>query len=124
MSEEEEDSPKETGGSRDDKGRFVPGVSGNPEGRPKDSVSALTALKRVARTHPDKLYDACLAVLQKAIDEGDVKALNLYLDRLDGPVKQAIEHSGGLSGSVHIRKNFIVNERKRDENDEPEKTEQ
>lgn len=69
-------------------GRFTPGTSGNPQGRPKAETTALR--QRLA----DGAADVVEAVLNAAKD-GDMSAAKLVLDRLCPPLKAS-------SQPVHI----------------------
>lgn len=56
-------------------GRFIPGVSGNPNGRPKGSRNRITLLKLMAEEavregSADKMLDVCKTIINQAI-EGD-----------------------------------------------------
>lgn len=78
---------------RDSKGRFVPGVSGNPAGRPKgsrhvleeDVVAAFAAefkergLAAVSRLDDDKLCELAIKILPK---ESKVEVGEAYADLL------------------------------------------
>lgn len=89
---------------RDDKGRFVPGVSGNPAGKPK-GVRHMTslledAIRKVAEDNgtPEDVQ-IVKSVIQKA-KEGDMRAIEHIWDRLEGKPQQSIEHTGDFSISV------------------------
>lgn len=76
--------PETTG--RKQGGRFKPGVSGNPDGRPAGARHKTT---RAIEALLDKEHEA---LTRKAIDkalEGDMVALRLCLDRLAPPRKDA-----------------------------------
>ena len=68
-----------TGLNRGENGKFLPGFSGNPDGRPKDSFSLLTILKRKLQQVPPeykndkKTYAEALvnSILKKGIVDGD-----------------------------------------------------
>lgn len=79
---------------------FQKGHSGNPAGRPK-SDQALTPLIRKQLT--ERLRDGrtraehiALRLLSLA-EEGDVNAIKIVLERIDGKVVQPIEQSGTLT---------------------------
>ncbi len=75
---------------------FKPGQSGNPSGRPKGGVSLVTQLKKRLEEHPEEVESIINTAIEGA-KAGDAKLLSIVLDRVDGPVKQEIEHSGALS---------------------------
>jgi len=66
------ENPEKTG--RDQDGRFMPGSSGNPQGRPKRPPDPLRA--RLAEAAPQLLEN-----LLAAAAEGDVSAARVLLDR-------------------------------------------
>lgn len=78
-------------------GRWKPGQSGNPSGRPKTKP-----FKEALQNLIDKvgLNDAATALVAKA-NTGDVAAIKEIADRLDGKVPQAIGGSEEL-GPVEV----------------------
>jgi len=62
---------------------FPKGVSGNPGGRPKGSVSLAATLKRLLRA-PDA--ESIMAAVIDSAKSGDLAAVKLLLDRIDGPL--------------------------------------
>lgn len=100
-----EESPGNTGVIRDDKGRFVPGVSGNPDGKPKGSLSLVALLKRELEkiSEGEKMTYADVfikKVLKGAIIDGDVQLLKEIFNRVDGMPKQIF----GVDGDDIITK--------------------
>jgi hypothetical protein len=90
--------PDRTGYNRDDKGRFVAGVSGNLAGRPKGSLSITELIKHKLNEIPDgegKTYLELLIerILDKAI-EGDYQMIKQIWEHLDGRPKESVEMSG------------------------------
>ncbi len=93
--------PAKTGkkqGIRDEKGRFVEGVSGNPlgGGRPQGSVSITTAIKNKLREIPEgkkKTYLSLLIerIMAKAIVEGDQQTIKLIWNYIEGMPKETID---------------------------------
>ena len=84
---------------------FPPGVSGNPKGRPKDSISLTSAIKRRLRElTPDGKREAIemLAdnIIQDALDSSD-NMRKLICNYIDGLPKQSIELEG--KGEIPIR---------------------
>jgi hypothetical protein len=104
--------PEKTGEEqeiRDDKGRFLPGISGNPLGKPVGSKHLTTklweALQEVARTKTgeldpegkkwaDKFVERMLI---ETIAKGNPTLMKEVLDRVDGKVDQGIVLGGGLT---------------------------
>lgn len=96
--------PKQLGGATG-KG-FMPGVSGNPKGRPKGTVSITEAIRRKLndlapsldnkekRTYLEVLI---IRIMNKAIIEGDQQMITKIWNYIDGMPKQSIEHSGKMS---------------------------
>ena len=79
---------------RDEQGRFLPGTSGNPGGRPKGSVSLATALQRELLRRQESGQAGIEAVAARLVDlalQGDLRAVREIGDRLDGKPKQAID---------------------------------
>lgn len=70
--------------TRQKAGRFAPGTSGNPTGRPKQ---ATTALKRQLAEHGAELVEKAV---QMAL-AGDTAALKLCLDRIAPALKPSAE---------------------------------
>ena len=83
----------ETG--RDDKGRFKPGHSGNPDGRPKNEVSITAIIKAHLEEHPEDIKNIVEMLIGKAKD-GDKDHLKILLDRVDGKVVEKHEIKGNF----------------------------
>lgn len=63
--------------------RWKKGVSGNPSGKAKGTVSLAYAVQRLLRKEPDKLESIARTLVDSAI-AGDVAACRLIFERLDG----------------------------------------
>ena len=102
--------PKETGKykiERDEKGRIKQGFTGNPNGRPKGSVSVVSVLKSKLEEVPEgqqKTYLELLVaqMLKKAIAEGDVSMIKDIINRIDGMPKQDLNIEGDREYIVNI----------------------
>lgn len=85
---------KQEDSGRDEKGRFKPGISGNPDGPPKFSL--ISILKEQLQTVPDgekETYAVYLIkeVLKKAIQEGDHASQRMIMNYIEGMPKQSID---------------------------------
>lgn len=77
---------------RDDMGRFLPGISGNPAGKPLGTISMASILKRelvkiIPSMNPDEKITYGEAVvrkmLQKAIVDGDFQFIKEIFNRVE-----------------------------------------
>jgi len=71
--------------NRDESGRFIEGTSGNPNGRPKGSLSITTTIKKYYETHPEEFEVLC-----KELRE-DRSMRKLLWNYIDGKPKELIE---------------------------------
>lgn len=69
---------------------FKPGQSGNPLGRPKSEI-CLTAILRKWLSRDDNA-EKVIETLGKAAIDGDIKAIQLMYNRIDG-IQQPIEQA-------------------------------
>ncbi len=84
--------PVLTGNNRDNKGRFNPGTSGNPSGRPEGSISIASMIRQKLETKPKgqkETYAGLIVeqILSRAI-KGDYKMIKHVLEYIDGRPKQ------------------------------------
>jgi hypothetical protein len=70
--------------TRDEGGKFLPGVSGNPGGR-------TTAASRRVRQLLEADAEQYVQMLKKAASEGDSVALRIVFDRINPPAKAVAE---------------------------------
>ena len=98
---------------RDEKGRLLPGNSGNPKGRPKGSLSLVALLKKELEKEianeegTDKTSYAILLIrtmLRKAVIEGDVVMIRDIINRIDGMPKQTL----GLKDETEPEENRLL----------------
>lgn len=73
---------KQKGGYKQIEPRWKPGESGNPKGRPKNSVTAML------KANPEATNLVIAEKLTDMAKEGDLKAIDMYIDRTDGKVLQ------------------------------------
>lgn len=101
--------------------KMKPGETRNPDGRPKNALSFKTILRKIieaSENHEDfknpisgkiekqdQLTLIIWRLLQKA-RSGDLKAIEMMLDRVDGKPKQEIEHSGNKENPVAFKRLF------------------
>jgi hypothetical protein len=93
--------PENAGAIRNDKGQFLPGVSGNPAGKPTGTVSIVAKIKQKFLDDPD-YFDEWVAKLME--DPSNRKAI---LEQIDGKPKQAMDITSG--GKAIAGFNFIKN---------------
>ncbi len=75
---------------------FVPGVSGNPSGRPKKQYSLTSMLREKGEAIlPDgrTRADALAEKIWQLAEEGDRIMAQYLIDRMDGKPKERVEHS-------------------------------
>lgn len=92
--------PELAGNIRDERGRFKPGVSGNPAGKPKDTISITAAIRRrLEMLGPDQkrtvLEHLADNIMQDALD-GKPRERKLTWNYIDGMPQQKVEVSGDL----------------------------
>lgn len=85
---------------RDEKGRFVEGQSGNPEGRPTFSITGLVRaeLLKCPEGKDKKTYADLIVkrILAKAIKDGDTRMIERIWAYMDGLPKQILDVQGNL----------------------------
>jgi hypothetical protein len=117
--------PEITGEIRNDRGQFVKGMTGNPNGRPKGSFSLVEMIKRKLQEVPegkDKTYAEYFIeqLMKKSVIEGDTSTMKDIINRVDGMPRQNIGVDGGAEGvPVSILNNVLSNNSNK-QNTEPE----
>lgn len=90
------ENPVDTGEIRDEKGRFKPGVSGNPAGKPPGSISIIAKIKKKFEEEPeffDTYIAECLA---------DPKLRAEIIRQIDGAPKQSVDLEAKGSFTVEV----------------------
>ena len=108
-----------------EQGKFEPGKSGNPNGRPKGVPNTATRLQRFLNatmrgknpvTKEDEDFTVAelmdLKQIQKALN-GDTAAWEKILDRMEGKAMQRNEHSGVGGSAIEINTGSLTTEEKR-----------
>jgi hypothetical protein len=75
---------------------FQKGQSGNPAGRPRSEQSITPWIKRLLfeKAHGRTRAEHIATTLLQMAADGDVNAIRIVLERIDGKVIQPIEQSG------------------------------
>lgn len=85
-----ESPPDKTGESRDEQGRFIPGISGNPHGRPVEATETKAlkkAMKEIISDYKEKLSEALpelSPILIGKAKKGDLNSIKEIHDRVMG----------------------------------------
>ena len=90
--------------NRDEQGRFIPGVSGNPDGRPPETEQEKIkkkATKELIKEYKESLGEALPLIqpvlIAKAL-EGDMTAIKEIHDRVMDKSRQNVGLDGGAEG--------------------------
>lgn len=89
------------------KGGFTKGQSGNPNGKPRGSISIISRIKKELKKIPEGQKITYVEILVKqilkmAIIDGDKDMIKLIWNYVDGMPKQALEHIGDEKRPVKI----------------------
>lgn len=79
--------------------QFKPGVSGNPNGRPKKGYSITEMMKEMLANKPEVKAAIGAAIAEKAM-AGDQTAVKTLWAYMDGAPKQGIEITGEDGGPI------------------------
>lgn len=98
-----EEKPVNTGSNqeiRDEKGRFIKGVSGNPNGKPPGTLSLKTklvaALERYSKEQGKTLAEVFADIGVERALKGDHNFWKTIISYVDGMPKEKVEHSGKI----------------------------
>lgn len=80
--------------------RFKPGNPGS-RGNPANAKAQHLRALLIEATTDEEILEVWGAVKAAALD-GDMKAADLYLERLLGKVPQALEHTGAEGGAIQV----------------------
>ena len=80
-------------------GKFVKGNKANPGGRKRSDLS-ISALIDAVVTEADWMF--IIGTLKKRARRGDIKAIDMLLDRRFGKAMQPLQHSGEGGGAIRI----------------------
>ena len=95
-----EENRENAGVSRDEKGRFLPGFSGNPDGKQPGTLSITAEVKKKLQEVPEgktKTYLSCLIeqIMKKAVIEGDQQTIKQIWNYIDGMPQQNTDITTG-----------------------------
>ncbi|MCU0473401.1 MAG: DUF5681 domain-containing protein [Bacteroidales bacterium] len=88
---------------------FKKGVSGNPAGRPL-TIPSIDILLSEVFTEKERI--SILTSLKKQAQKGNIRAIEIILDRLYGKVKQQTELSGSIAASPITGIQIIIDDSK------------
>jgi len=91
------ETPDKTGENRDNMGRFRPGMSGNPTGRPAGVISITAEIKKKLLEVPDgqqKSYLELLVhrIIKQAVVDGNEQMIKQIWFSIDGTPRQQAEN--------------------------------
>lgn len=87
---------------RDGNGRFMEGVSGNPHGRPRGSLSITTTIKRYYESHTEEFEALC-----KELRE-DKNMRKLLWSYIDGKPRESFEVNGEVKLPTPILADLFI----------------
>lgn len=98
---------------RGDDGQFLPGVSGNPNGRPRGKKNEITELKQdleiaIRKSVPARRIKAIVLKMCEMAEEGSVGAAKLILDKTLSNAKEADDVQDNSGGFTFVVKNVTV----------------
>lgn len=91
---------------RNPDGTYPPGVSGNPKGKPKGArhltTKIIEAITKVSDGEGSPEDEQLVRILLKKAKEGDMQAMKLIFNYVDGMPVQGIEHGGPEGGPITV----------------------
>ena len=94
--------------------QFPPGVSGNPQGRPKLTKLTDALREQLAEINPDAPEETIAEQIARALiseaKSGNVQAIREIGDRTEGKPKQAIDLDLQINDWRTLAKNYSLNE--------------
>ena len=109
--------------TRGDDGRFLPGVSGNPNGRPKGKKNQITDLKQdleiALRKHvdPEQIKNIINKMVEVAAN-GNVGAAKLILDKVLSNARETDDVQDAAGGWTFVIKNVTVQHEAKPDHDD------
>jgi len=79
--------------NRDEHGRLLPGHTANPNGRPKKGYSITETFREMFEKDPKKKAELASTIFAKAM-QGDIAAMKLLWNYMDGMPMQGVELTG------------------------------
>jgi hypothetical protein len=98
--------------------QFKPGQSGNPDGRPKKRLID-DLLEEILGNNESEVAGVIAQALVKRARKGDVRAIQLAVERTQGKARQPVEVSGPGGGPVAIQIVSHISRPKRAGNNAP-----
>ena len=95
---------------------FPKGVSGNPSGRPKGSLSMVSLIRKELQASDGKRAKAIVVAMLDAAENGDSAQIRELLNRIDGKVPDKVV--GDDDGPVEIVVRHITKEPNNDHADD------
>jgi hypothetical protein len=91
IAENDNKNPGEQESNRDAQGKFKPGMSGNPSGRPKGRISVTRFIRELlAEGDGERARNVAESIIKNA-EDGDIRHIAELLQRVDGKVTDKIE---------------------------------
>lgn len=87
-------------------GTFLPGVSGNPNGRPPKGYSITEAFRSMLSEKPEVKQKIVDAIRERA-EKGDPTAQKLIWNYMDGMPQQSPDDPGTPDNPIHMKVTFV-----------------